>query len=224
MKATQPADPAQKQKLMGEVRLARLQLAKAESQWVEAKEQARLARRRRKEAKQAARRAKKQARQAKEKVAETKLALAELEARLARPDPSRSRHKRRRKPAKNKAAVLRRKREAKVPAVRPRASLKINKPALNQTRFQSKAGPAGGEVKLSGAIQDVEPPVAVVSSPARKSKARIVRGVKKIFPGEVKSVTPVETGTSGSLSPENKALATSDEPPTNLTINQQETL
>ena len=45
------------QKLIQEIQLARLQLAKAESQRKSAKEQARLARDRRKEAKEAARRA-----------------------------------------------------------------------------------------------------------------------------------------------------------------------
>jgi len=66
-----------------EVQLARIRLARAETQLASSKEQARLAKRRRKEAKEAARRAKKQARLAKEEVAQAKLALAEAEERLA---------------------------------------------------------------------------------------------------------------------------------------------
>src|SRR5215813_12843815 len=71
-------------KFVSEIQLARLRLAKTESQLVSAKEQARLAKRRRKEAKLAARRAKKQARQAKREFVQAKLALAEAEEKLAR--------------------------------------------------------------------------------------------------------------------------------------------
>jgi len=91
MKAT--ARVSASERLRGEVRLARLQLARAESQLSSAKEQARIARRRRKEAKQAARRAKKQARVAKREVAEVKLALAEAESKLAQAEQRSSKSK-----------------------------------------------------------------------------------------------------------------------------------
>jgi len=70
-------------KLVTEIQLARLRLARAEGQLNLAREQSRLARRRRKEAKQAARRARKQARQAKDAFKHAKLLLAEVETRLA---------------------------------------------------------------------------------------------------------------------------------------------
>ncbi len=71
------------QKLINEIQLARVRLARAESKWELADEQARAARRRRKEAKQAARRARKQARQAKREFAEAKEALIATEERFA---------------------------------------------------------------------------------------------------------------------------------------------
>jgi hypothetical protein len=71
------------QKLNSELQLARIRLAKAQSEFESAKEQARLAKRRRKEAKQAARRARKQAKLAKSEVREAELVLAEAEAKLA---------------------------------------------------------------------------------------------------------------------------------------------
>ena len=92
------------QKLISEIRLARLQLAKAESQRKSAKEQARLAKRRRKEAKEAARRARKQAKLAKRAVAEAKQVLAEAEKKLAQA-------------VKRKAVAARRKKATKPGAV-----------------------------------------------------------------------------------------------------------
>jgi hypothetical protein len=71
------------QKLVNEIQLARVRLARAESKWELADEQAREARRRRKEAKQAARRAKKLARQAKQEFAAAKEALIEMEEKFA---------------------------------------------------------------------------------------------------------------------------------------------
>jgi len=82
MKAHQRTSTAQK--LTHEIQLARILLAKAESQRKSAKEQARRAKRRRKEAKEAARRARKQAKLAKRAVAEAKLLLTEAEKKLAR--------------------------------------------------------------------------------------------------------------------------------------------
>jgi hypothetical protein len=81
------------QTLLGEVQMARIRLAKAQSELVTAREQFRSAKRRRKEARQAARRAKKEARRAKKGVAEAEAFLAEAEARLAsarRPAPRRA--------------------------------------------------------------------------------------------------------------------------------------
>lgn len=79
-----PGRASTSQKLIREIRLARIQLAKAEGQRKSAKEQVRLARRRRKEAKEAARRARKQAKLAKRAVAEAKQILAEAEKKFAR--------------------------------------------------------------------------------------------------------------------------------------------
>ena len=70
-------------KLIAEIQLAKLRLARAESQLNLAREQSRLAKRQRKEAKQAARRARKQARQAKGVFKQAKLLLAEAQTRLA---------------------------------------------------------------------------------------------------------------------------------------------
>ena len=93
------------QKLMHEIQLARVQLAKAESQRKSAKEQARVAKRRRKEAKEAARRASKQAKLAKRMVAEAREVLAEAEGRLAQ--------------AVKRKAVAARRKKAKKPAASP---------------------------------------------------------------------------------------------------------
>jgi hypothetical protein len=71
------------QKLVNEIQLARVRLARAESKWELADEQAREARRRRKEAKQAARRAKKQARQAKQEFTVARDALIKMEEKFA---------------------------------------------------------------------------------------------------------------------------------------------
>ena len=70
-------------RLVTEIQLARLRLARAESQLNLAREQSHLAKRRRKEAKQAARRARKQARQAKGAFKQAKLLLAEVKTKLA---------------------------------------------------------------------------------------------------------------------------------------------
>jgi hypothetical protein len=70
------------QKLAGEVQMARIRLARAESELKSSEEEWRLARRRRKEAKQAARRAKRNFKHAKAGVAEAHQFLAETRTKL----------------------------------------------------------------------------------------------------------------------------------------------
>jgi hypothetical protein len=105
------------QKLIQETQLARLQLAKAESQRKLAKERARVARRRRKEAKEAARRARKQAKLAKRAVAEAQQVLAQAEKQLAR--------------AVKRTAVAARGKKTKKPAASP--APKFTKPMAPKT-------------------------------------------------------------------------------------------
>ncbi len=80
---TKPRNRTEPRKLLGQLQLARFQLAKAESSLEAAKERARLARRKRKEAKQAARRAKKNVKAVKVELCEAKEALAKIQARMA---------------------------------------------------------------------------------------------------------------------------------------------
>jgi hypothetical protein len=91
MNKSKPASGSQR--LVSEIQLARLRLAKAESGLDSARQQARLAKRRRKEAKQAARHARKQVKEAKAELrnakqvllaAEEKLVLARKRAALSR--------------------------------------------------------------------------------------------------------------------------------------------
>jgi hypothetical protein len=81
MNKSKPATSSQR--LVSELQLARLGLAKAESSLDSAREQARVAKRRRKEAKQAARRARKQVKEAKADLREAKQVLLAAEEKLA---------------------------------------------------------------------------------------------------------------------------------------------
>ena len=81
MNKSKPATDSQR--LVSEIQLARLRLAKAESSLDSAREQARVAKRRRKEAKQAARRARKQVKKAKADLREAKQVLLAAEEKLA---------------------------------------------------------------------------------------------------------------------------------------------
>jgi hypothetical protein len=87
------------QKLVSEIQLARIRLARAESKLELARQQARGAKRRRKEAKQSARRAKKQAQHAKEECAEARQTLDEAEERFAKASGQEGKSRR---PAKKK--------------------------------------------------------------------------------------------------------------------------
>jgi len=142
-------------KLTGEIQLARIRLARAESQLKSAKEQARLAKRRRKEAKQAARRAKKQARLAKRGLAEAKLALAEIEGKLARANRTTVKAEARKNAAARAAAKLQKKQPSRSPASPAPKSVNPQQAPPKSTQPSSGAGPA-----VEGA-----PPAAATSMP-----------------------------------------------------------
>jgi hypothetical protein len=99
MKALKSRSLTGSQKLVSEIQLARIRLARAESKLELARQQARVAKRRRKEAKQAARRAKKQAQHAKVECAEARQSLNEAEERFAKTS---GREGKSRRPAKKK--------------------------------------------------------------------------------------------------------------------------
>ena len=123
------------QKLVGEIQLARIRLARAGSKLELAQVQARAAKRRRKEAKQAARRAKKQAQHAKEEFAEARQRLDKAEARFAKTGEQRGPAAR---PPKKKLATK---------AIRPKSG-KIKKTARPpQARTVSSAGPRAPHLK-----------------------------------------------------------------------------
>ena len=82
MKKSKPSNRSQK--LTSEVQLARIRVAKAESDLNAARERSRAAKRRRKDARQAARRAKKQVRLAKANLSEAIEALTEAKTKLRR--------------------------------------------------------------------------------------------------------------------------------------------
>ena len=130
-------------KLTSEMQLARIRLAKAESQLKSAKEQARLAKRRRKEAKEAARRAKKQARLAKDEVAEAKLVMAEAEEKLAQAGRSAARARARKKAA----ASPRKKQPAQSAASRAPKYVKPKRPTAKPTKPVPGVGPAAWRAK-----------------------------------------------------------------------------
>lgn len=123
------------QRLTSEIRLARLQVARAQSQHTAAKSRARVAKRRRRAARQAARRAKKKARQAKREVAEAKRALAAAQAKLAR--------------VRRRRAVAVSRRKAQKPAVAVSAkpvgrTRKVKSQPLKQVGLGVGQGPVGG--------------------------------------------------------------------------------
>jgi hypothetical protein len=223
MKTTKQTNATEKQRLMGEVRLARLQLAKAESQLVEAKEQARLARRRRKEAKQNARRAKKQVRQAKENVDEVKLALAKIEAKLVRPNPTRSKRNSRRSPAKKIVAAPSRKNPVVAVVAPPRKPLKVRKPVARRPKFKRKPGPAGKTAKRATIVtRDLETPIHLIPPEISKATGQIVKGVEKIFTGESLAEAAVGTGAQAKMTPPDRHPSTPNQNLNNTAINPQE--
>ena len=149
MKTSAPKNSPQR--LFGEIQLARLRVAKAESQLESAKEQARLARRRRKEAKLAARHAKKQARLAKREVTDAKLALAEVEDKLARSKQREGRTKAVKRPAKKTVVAPRMK------TARP-APTRSGKPAT-ATKSTSTLKKVGKSIRRKAKTDS--PPVVV---------------------------------------------------------------
>ena len=158
MKAT--SSKTASQELAGEIQLARLRVAKAESQLKSAKQQARLARSRRKEARQAARRAKKQAKLAKQEFAEARLALAEAEAKLVR-----SRKRTVRSRTRKTAAAQNEK-----PVARPAASPVRKSPKARASKPARGKPASSNKLKVRKAAQpiaiprDLEKPTATVSS------------------------------------------------------------
>ena len=172
------------EKLTSEIRLARLRVAKAESQLTVAKGQARMAKRRRKEARQAARRAKKQAKLAKREFAHAKLLLAEAEQKLnlrrkpaprakplarrptkARPSPFRKnlvKPRVARKPPKPPRTIVKRRKVSRakpsplktVPEIKPQAE--VTKAAITVPRDFEKPAPSASQ-DLSKSVNEVFP-------------------------------------------------------------------
>jgi hypothetical protein len=143
------------QKLISEIRLARLQLAKVQSQLKSARKQARAAKRRRKEAKQAARRARKQAKLAKRAVTEAKQVLAEAQKKLARA-------------RRRKVVAASGKRATNPAAPGSPKSMKPMKPRPGASGLGPAVQPTGGIAQAVAAPQTVVEP-AVPKSPAPAS-------------------------------------------------------
>jgi len=176
--------------LAGEVELARLRMAKAESQLKSAKAQARLARRRRKEAKATARRAKKQARLAKQEFVEAEQALAEAEAKLLRSRKSTVKGKR--KKAAARKAVVGRKKEVRPVAS---ASQKSVKPRVNQPTLAKRTSNAKRQVRMAAqpiaVPRDVETPTAA-ASPGGENLIQTEKASGESLPGEAAAGSSVE--------------------------------
>jgi septal ring factor EnvC (AmiA/AmiB activator) len=182
-KRTTPTD-----KLTGEIQLARIRLARAESQLKTAKEQARLAKRRRKEAKEAARRAKKQARLAKHELAEAKLVLGEAEKKLALARQTAARAKARKKGAAKKAAS----RQNKQPP-QPAASTVPKSPKpVRATARHTKA------VSGAGLVPRGPKPGAVMSMPGNQASSPAGQAVEETPDGTAELAKTVEPGPEAS--------------------------
>ena len=158
-------DTTTSQKPAGNIQLARLRVAKAESQLKSAKEQARLAKRRRKEARQNARHAKKQAKLAKQELAEAKLALAEAEAKLAsflnRPLPGPGRDH-----VRAGAAVASRRKTARPVRSHSPKSVKPARPTPRATKSRLSAGPkVEGQMHGVAASRAAQAPTVTASTP-----------------------------------------------------------
>ena len=183
-----PKQMATSPKIIGEVHLARIRLARAECQLGSAKQQSRLARRRRKEAKLAACRAKKQARQAKKELSEAKLALAQAEDKLTRLKQRPFRIK----SGKKSVAAPQKKKPSRPAAIRLRASVKRAKPAPRST---PKRKATTRPIRVPG---DVETPVATDSALVGMPTHQIEKGVEEILATD---------------SPTHAALAPTPQPP-----------
>ncbi len=170
MNASKPT--ATRQSLIQEIRLARVRLAKAESQRKVAQEQARLAKRRRKAAKEAARRAKKKAKRAKRAVAEAKRGLAEAEKNYALAARRAARTRTRSRPPAKAGVVARRKKPVRRPIARsasPAASpgskpVRPDLPKPGAARGVSGVKPAVAGERTSIAVpRDFEVPASPAS-------------------------------------------------------------
>jgi hypothetical protein len=207
MKTLQQKNKAQN--LSGEVDLARILLAKAESQLTTAREQARIARRRRKEAKQAARHAKKQARQAREQVAEAKLALAEAEEKMAKTKPRPVKRKTRRKPAKKVVAAAGQKKSSRPVAIQARKPAEKTQPTAKRGKSKPKTAPRVKAAKKPVAVpRDLEIPVVTAAAKVGKATKEIVKGVEEIFGETIPAETRAEPGATESVTPPVSAPAT----------------
>ena len=196
---------ATSQQLAGNVDLARIRLAKAESQLLTAKEQARLARRRRKEAKLAARRAKKQVRLAKQEVTEAKLALGQAEAKLASLKQRPLKIKTRKKPTGKAAAVPGQKVPVRTAAMSSRAVSKIKKPVARRTKAKPAVGPIQDAPTIPATVSlELETPIEVLPLSEQLPTQQVVKGIEEIV--------AQQTG------------AMPERPGTESTINKQETL
>jgi len=222
MKANQQTDASKD--LMGEVRLARLELANAESRLATAKAQARLARRRRKEAKQAARRAKKQARLAKKKAAGAKLALAELEARLAQLQPKKIKRPPRRKPARKVAKAQRQLRPKRAVTIRAQAPATNRKPKVKRMNTRPRVSPRGKAAKRSAHVsKEVEKPIAIVPPEAGRATGQTVKAIEKIIAEKIAAESTAEPGAPEILTPPEQNPVTPDPGSTLAPTNPKET-
>lgn len=195
-----PDSKTSSQQLAGNIELARIRLAKAESQLLSAKEQARRARRRRKEAKLAARRAKKQARLAKQAVAEAKLDLAQAEARLAAFNQRPLKTKPRKKPAKKAAAAPGQTIPARTAAISSRAVTKIKKkPVARRTKAKPGVSPIQDAVTIPGTVSlELETPVAVLPLSEQLPTQQVVKGIEKIV-AQATGALPERPGTESTI-------------------------
>ena len=149
MKRSKPI--AQSQKLVSQIQLARIRVARAGSAAEATEKQAVLAKRRRKEARQAARRAKKQAKIARAECAEAQDALAKLEKQLTKVGEQAAKSKGR---APRKAAAKRLVTKRRVP---PRAEAVRKQSILPGNAFNEGRSTVPGTQPSSGVPVAVEP-------------------------------------------------------------------
>jgi hypothetical protein len=183
MRTKQPI--AGPKKLVNEIQLARIRLARAESKWELADEQAREARRRRKEARQAARQAKKLARQAKKEFAAAKEALIEMEEKFA---------------AAVERAVHRRK----------LARARLAKKAA-AARTAAKAATAAGRSRPAAPVPFQLPKFPELGMAGPKTVKKTKPAARPRLPARVKSVTataaPAASGEKPPITPRDLVIA-----------------
>ena len=195
-------------KLIAEIQLAKLRLARAESQLNLAREQSHLAKRRRKEAKQAARRARKQARQAKGAFKQAKLLLAEVKTKLAwvRRLRARAATKKLRAPKTvadarpgkvARSRVVRRTTPAK-PGVAARARPKRPRPPRSVKRRLPAARKAAVEKQPVIVPREFEAPEPAPTLPGSPAPVQVGTGVREAPAGETEAQKRVEPSPGGS--------------------------